>query len=115
MKQDYYQYFDFFKFLIVFIIITHISNLIYYHLTKFERKITVDEKYAYSSKRRGQTISDTNNVVYVLRDVLVLFHWTSVDLFNEIDIGKTYKIQGYGIRVPFLGWFPNIISAKLIE
>jgi hypothetical protein len=36
-------------------------------------------------------------------------------LFNEIDVGKTYKIQGYGIRVPILGWFPNIVSAKLIE
>jgi hypothetical protein len=115
MKEDYSIYYSAFKFLIVFIVISHISILIYYHLTKFERVITVDEKYAYSSKRRGQTISDTNNVVYLLRDIFVLFHWTSVDLFNEIDVGKTYKIQGYGIRVPFLGWFPNIISAKLIE
>lgn len=115
MKKDYYQYFDIFKLLVAVFIIIQIINIIYYYLTKFERTITVDEKYAYSSKRRGQTISDTNNVVYVLRDLLVLFHWTSVDLFNEIDVGKTYKIQGYGIRVPFLGWFPNIISAKLIE
>jgi hypothetical protein len=115
MNWNYSIYISALKFLLIFIVITHITNLIYYYSTKFERTITVDEKYAYSSKRRGQTISDTNNVVYVLRDVLVLFHWTSVDLFNEIDIGKTYKIQGYGIRVPFLGWFPNIISAKLIE
>jgi hypothetical protein len=115
MKKDYNIYYDVFKILIILSIFGHISNLIYYYITKFERTITVDEKYAYSSKRRGQTISDTNNVVYVLRDVLVLFHWTSVDLFNELDVGKTYKIQGYGIRVPYLGWFPNIISAKLIE
>jgi hypothetical protein len=25
--------------------------------------------------------------------LLVLFHWTSVDLFNEIDVGKTYKYK----------------------
>jgi hypothetical protein len=47
-------------------------------------------------------------------DSLILFHWTSAEVFNKIDIGKTYKIEGYGKRIPFLGFFPVIISAKLM-
>lgn len=51
--------------------------------------ITVDEKHTYGSNntKRSQSISDTNNNVYILKD-------------------SVYNIA--------LGWFPNITKAKKI-
>lgn len=107
---------------LVFIFIFILINYIYYFATKFSKIITVKNKYTYNNKQsysrnKGITkfsISDTNDVVYTVDDSLLLFHWTSAEVFNKIDIGKTYKIEGYGKRIPFLGFFPVIISAKLM-
>lgn len=101
---------------LVFIFILILINYIYYFATKFSKIITIENKYTYAKNRstRAQTVSDTNDVVYTVDDSLILFHWTSAEVFNKIDIGKTYKIEGYGKRIPFLGFFPVIISAKLM-
>lgn len=90
-------------------------NIIYVYSTKFKKTITVDEKHTYGSNnaKGNQSISDTNNNIYILKNSIYVLHWTSVEVFNKLDNGKTYEIEGYGIRVPFLGLFPNITKAKL--
>jgi len=109
--NNYIVYIYFFVFIFILILI----NYIYYFATKFSKIITIENKYTYAKKStRAQTVSDTNDVVYTVDDSLILFHWTSAEVFNKIDIGKTYKIEGYGKRIPFLGLFPVIISAKLM-
>lgn len=104
-----------FQTLFIIIIILTIFNLIYVYSTKFKKIITVDEKHTYGSNnaKGSQSISDTNNNVYILKDSAYVLHWTSVEVFNKLDEGNTYEIEGHGIRVPFLGWFPNITKAKL--
>lgn len=104
-----------FQSLFIIIILIFIFNLIYVYSTKFKKTITVDEKHTYGSNnaKGSQSISDENNNVYVLKDSLYVLHWTSVEVFNKLDEGNTYEIEGHGIRVPFLGWFPNITKAKL--
>ena len=84
---------------------------------KFKKVITVDEKHTYgsSNSKGSQSISDTDNNVYILKDSLYVWHWTSVEVFNKLDIGNKYNIEGHGIRVPFLRWFPNITKATLIK
>ena len=103
---------------LIIMILTHlIFNIIYVYATKFKKIITVDEKFTYgSSNAKGsQSISDTNNDVYILKDSLYVWHFTSVELFNKLDPGNKYEIEGYGVRWPFMGWFPNITKAKKIN
>lgn len=103
--------------LIIMILTYLIFNIIYVYSTKFKKIITVDEKFTYgSSNAKGsQSISDTNNDVYILKDSLYVWHFTSVELFNKLDPGNKYEIEGYGVRWPFMGWFPNITKAKKIN
>ena len=98
------------------LIIITILNIIYVYSTKFKRTLTVNEKYTYGSNnsKGNQSISDTNNNIYIVKNSLYLLHWTSVELFNKMDVGKTYEIEVYGYRIPFLGFFPNITKAKKI-
>ena len=102
----------------IILILTHlIGNIIYAYATKFKKIITVDEKFTYgSSNAKGsQSISDTNNDVYILKDSLYVWYFTSVELFNKLDPGNKYEIEGYGVRWPFMGWFSNITKAKKIN
>lgn len=38
--------------------------------------------------------------------------WNTRDLFNQLKINGTYKIQYYGWREPFYSTFPNILSVE---
>ena len=102
--------------LFIIIILITILNFIYVYSTKFKKIITVDEKHTYASNnsKGSQSISDSNNNVYILKDSIYVLHWTSVEVFNKLDEGNKYEIEGHGVRFPFLGWFPNITKAKLI-
>jgi hypothetical protein len=120
MKANKGWVFDDRMFFIIIICILGISiifNIIYTYATKFKKVITVDEKYTYgsSNKKGSQSISDTENNVYILKDNFWLFHFTSVEVFNKLDVKSTYEIEGYGLRIPFLGYFPNIYKAKKIS
>ena len=119
-----YNFFDFnniqsFSLQSVFIIIIFITifNFIYAYSTKFKKVIVVDEKHTYGSNnsKGSQSISDTNNNVYILKDSIYVLHWTSVEVFNKLDEGNKYEIEGHGIRHPMMGMFPNITKAKLIN
>lgn len=100
---------------ILFIIIT-ILNFIYVYSTKFKKTLTVNEKYTYGSNnsKGNQTISDNKGNIYIVKNSLYLWHWTSTELFNKIGKNEKYIVEGYGLRIPFLGFFPNITKAKKI-
>tara|TARA_B110001450_G_scaffold235889_1_gene240931 strand:+ start:40 stop:408 length:369 start_codon:yes stop_codon:yes gene_type:complete len=119
-----YNFFDFnnipsFSLQSLFIIIIFITifNFIYVYSTKFKKVIVVDEKHTYGSNnsKGSQSISDTNNNVYILKDSIYVLHWTSVEVFNKLDEGNKYEIEGHGIRFPIGGMFPNITKVKLIN
>ena len=113
------SYDNFFSFKLLFgiILFSIIFNIIYIYNTKFKKIIIVDEKHAYgSSNAKGsQSISDIEGNVYILKDSLYVFHWTSVELFNKLDENNKYDVEGHGIRFPILGWFPNITKAEKIN
>lgn len=97
-------------FIIAVILIT--INALYVFSTQFTKRITVKKKYTYGSRRaRGsQQISDNDNNIYTVTNSFLMFHFTSAELFNKLDKGRTYDVSGYGVRIPFLGMFPNITS-----
>ena len=48
-------------------------------------------------------------------DSLYAWKWNSSDFYNELVIGKTYKLRVYGYRVPYLSWYRNIIEYEEIS
>jgi len=36
--------------------------------------------------------------------------FTAAELFTKMSIGQTYKVNGFGYRIPFLSKYPNIIN-----
>lgn len=113
---SYIRSFSFISIFIVIILLI-ILNFIYVYSTKFKKIITVDEKHTYGSNnsKGSQSISDSNNNIYILKNSIYVLHWTSVEVFNKLDEGNKYEIEGHGIRFPVFGLFPNITNVKLIN
>ena len=109
---DKYQY----ALIFAFILVLFLSNLIFTYITRFEKIITIDEKFAYGQKNgNSQSVSDKDNNVYEIRNSIYLFHFTSAEVFNNLDINSTFKVKGYGYRIPVLGMFPNIYHASIVK
>lgn len=73
-------------------------------------EITVKDKYV---KRSGSEedkylVVDSEGNTYEITDLTFIGKWNSTDLYNKLEIGKTYKIETSGIRNGFLSMYPNI-------
>lgn len=80
-------------------------------------EITVKDKYI---KRSGSEedkylIVDTDGNTYQITDLDFKGKWNSTDLYNKLEIGKTYKIETSGIRSGFMSLYPNINKIKTVE
>lgn len=86
---------------------------IYYFTTKFEKTITVKSEFmkgdTLEKNRLNNYVSDVNNTVYKLQNHYLLWQFTTTNNISILEKNKTFKIRGYGIRVGFLGLYPNII------
>tara|TARA_B110000858_G_C17587930_1_gene374322 strand:- start:264 stop:623 length:360 start_codon:yes stop_codon:yes gene_type:complete len=94
------------------LIFTIVLNIFYQYGTRFEKVITVDEKYTYGKgSGNSQSVSDKDNNIYFVRNSIYFLHFSSLEVFNSLDTNRSYKINGFGIRVPALGLYPIIIKA----
>lgn len=80
-------------------------------------EITVKDKYI---KRSGSEedkylIVDTDGNTYQVTDLAFKGKWNSTDLYNQLEIGKTYKIETSGIRNGFMSLYPNINRIEKLE
>jgi hypothetical protein len=58
-------------------------------------------------------VEDKDGNIYEVNNSLLYLHFTAAELWNNIEIGKSYTVKGYGLRIPILGWYP--ISLSLIH
>jgi hypothetical protein len=93
----------------ILIAIILVPYIFYPFLTYFERIITIKDKSVYTPGRIN-TVNDNNNNVYAVSNSPILLHFTSAELFYRINQGETYRIKGYGFRVPFLQMYPNVVG-----
>lgn len=83
----------------------------YSYFSQKNKNIEVSDKYTFDSN--GYTnfmIVDTKNKHYKVSNNLWFWKWDSIEDWHSIKKGTTLPICYYGYRVPFLGFFPNIIS-----
>jgi hypothetical protein len=100
-------------FFVAFLLINILITILLYIFTYFEKTITINDKISYSSgKYMNNTIIDENGIVYSITNSLPLLYFTSAEVFLKLEKGKTYRVTGYGLRIPILGMFPNLLSIK---
>jgi len=96
----------------LFFVLFLIGGAIYVFIFPFEKVIMLKNKSDYASgKKMYNTVSDNNDNVYIVTNAWPLLHFTSAEVLNKLIVGKSYRIRGYGVRVPIFGIYPNIVSA----
>lgn len=94
---------------------TVISHLIYTLGTTHNETINIKHKYKFDTN--GFTnfmVIDDNNKHYNVNNSLWYWKWDSIEDWNSIELNETNKlsVKYYGLRIPFLGFFPNIVKIK---
>ena len=77
-------------------------------------EITVKDKYVKNGSKSGKyLIVDSNNNTYQVTDLLFKGKFNSTDIYNQLEIGKTYKVKISGKRIHIFSMYQNI--NKVIE
>lgn len=74
-----------------------------------ELEITVKDKFIKNNNKSGiYLIVDTNNETYQITDLVFKGKFNSTDLYNQLEIGKRYKIETTGYRIHIFSKYQNI-------
>ena len=95
------------------IIIPIIIEAILACTTKFTKTITVKKlSYYKGSSRSGYNlVEDETGEIYNVQNAIFFLFFQGAELYASLEENKKYNITGYGLRVPFLNWYPQIIKA----
>jgi hypothetical protein len=91
-----------------------IPHLIYTLSTTKEDNILITNKYKYVSN--GFTnfmVVNDKNIHYNINNSCWFWKWNSIEDWHNLKIGQNINAQYYGLRIPFLGCFPNIINTNV--
>ena len=120
-----YKITQIFKIIIGLIIVLLVLSLLFIGYWNPQTKtITVKDKYIKtetSQSKNGSFIKDTymivdtDNNAYKVTDLFWMFKFNSTDIYNSLDINKTYTIKTTGFRIPFFSAYPNINKVQLLE
>jgi hypothetical protein len=100
-----YTYYWLFLLLVLFVV----GNIVLIYATKFEKNITISEKYVrpYGKSGRYRVVDDKDNT-YTVGDNIFLLEFNSADDYAKLKEGVTYHVYGYWFRFPLFSWFPVI-------
>lgn len=74
-------------------------------------EITIKDKYVKNGKNGNSSkylVVDTDNNTYEVTDLFLKGKFNSTDIYNALEIGKTYKVKTSGKRIHFFSIYPNI-------
>jgi hypothetical protein len=100
------------------------TNLLYRYHTRSDGIIHVKDKYMYTrlSSSNGNTYStqqftivDKEDKLYTIPYSVLSLQFDAEDKWSKMAIGKTYRIQYWGIRQPLLGLYPRIDSITEVQ
>ena len=86
-------------------------NFLYAIFTREENEIIVKKKYKFN--RNGFTdfmVIDSHGKHYNLNNSLWYWKWDSIEDWYSIKEEQKLNTLTYGLRLPILGLFPNIVS-----
>lgn len=79
--------------------------------------ITIKEKWikSYDATSQKYLIASTDGEVFENTDEIFYLKFNSSDVYAQIDVGKTYEAKVIRWRIPFFGWYRNIIEVKEVK
>jgi ribosomal protein S26 len=89
-------------------------DLILQLTTQFSKTITIQDKYivpGYKNKTR-YTIVDKDFNVYTIDNAVTRGEFDKASDYSRVQIGRTYKVEGYGVNLPSVGVFKRIYKIK---
>ena len=94
---------SFIKLFILIILIPICFKYLYYFKTKFEITITIKNKYkSFNSPENDYDdvliIEATNGNSYYVTNLFFKLDFNKEQDYKNLEIGKTYKLKGYGIK-----------------
>lgn len=94
--------------LVLFLILTMIFQL----GSAFEKEIKIAKKYTTIGGVRYPVtyymIVTTDGAIYQVSNVWWRADFNNAEDWNNMNIGNTYRVKGWGYRIPFFGMYPNI-------
>ena len=100
--------------LVILMLLFVLSGIIMGYLNSEEFEIIVSDKYVKGES--GQYfIIDENKNAYIIQDLLFKGKFNSTDLYNQMEIGKKYRIETTGYRIHFLSRYKNINKIYELE
>lgn len=103
------------EFKIFFSVFGLASHALYSYGTYNTDTIKINTKYKYTKNANTEfMIIDQNGIHYNVTNNFWYWKWNSIEDWNILRENDSIKIKYYGYRIPFLGFFPNIIYNKNI-
>jgi hypothetical protein len=81
-----------------------------------QKTIKIADKFVHIQNGRSQYMLVTTTGEYLrVSDSFWHWKWESMELWREIRIRQTYRADIYGMRVPWLGMFPRLVSCVYVR
>lgn len=102
-----------------YIVILKISGLLLQYVSRFEKVITVETKSNFASagsKKNSMRniVMDNKGKVYSFSDSLIFWSFKTTNNYIKIQEGESYKVKGFGIRLPFFSMYPSIYAVDKV-
>jgi len=89
------------------------GHALYSYGTLQKSTIKVEKLYTYTQSSNTQfMIIDENDKHYNVNNSFWYWKWDSIEDWHTLRENDSINIQYYGYRIPFLGFFPNIVCSK---
>ncbi len=96
-------------FFVGIVVLSILTTLILQIGFQFTKTITIKNTYTrLSGRKMWYMVAATNGDLYRVGNLWWKGDFNEADDWANLAAGKTYKVRGYGIRVPALSWYPTI-------
>ena len=100
---------------VLFFLVIFFGFGISYRVSGEQRNITVKSKESIGTENGHKYMVYCKGEVLSNEDSWIFLKFSSADLYNELEKGKTYKCTIAGWRIPFFSMTENIIDAELVK
>lgn len=97
------------------LILAAVSIPIIRQTTHHTETLTVERTERVAEANSSRYLIWTDKGVYENTDELLQWKFNSSDLYGQLKAGKSYECDMVGWRVPFLSWYPNLISCDEVK
>lgn len=88
---------------------------VYQYGTQESVVATVEEKERIQYGESSKYLIFTDSETFENTDTIFYLKYSSSDFYRELDEGKTYRLDVYGWRIPFLSQYRNIVGYQEIK